>query len=224
MVTLKRLPNRAAFSAISPDGEVVANAITCAFRGVFAAFVEKWRCVESLTPYAIMPDHIHLLVKLKSVEKPKSLSVIVYQLRVALTRAYWASVAPPRNAARQQGLSPQPIDQFCSLAQPRGCAANMVRAPARLIAPAPLPPVFEREWHDWIVMRKGQLTAFNRYIVENPKRVALRRAGIRRGRRSRFARRGACSTFRFTRRRHANQLTPNSTNAVTRWSISSVTN
>ncbi len=178
MVTLKRLAERAAFSAIAPDGTLVANEITRAFRGVLGDFVAKWRCVESLTPYAIMPDHIHLLVKLKAVDKPKSLSVIVYQLRVALTRAYWASVAPPRNAAKLQGLSL--ITSPCSLAQPRGNAA-ILGAPARVEgAPrAALPPVFEREWHDWVVMRKGQLAAFNRYIVENPRRAALRRANAR---------------------------------------------
>ena len=59
MVTLKRLAEGAAFSAITPNGELVANEITRAFRGVFAAFAAKWRCIESLTPYVIMPDHVH---------------------------------------------------------------------------------------------------------------------------------------------------------------------
>ena len=40
---------------------------------------------------------------------------------------------------------------------------------------APIPPVFERDWHDWIVKKEGQLAAFTRYIRENPERAWLRR-------------------------------------------------
>ena len=40
---------------------------------------------------------------------------------------------------------------------------------------APIPPVFERAWHDWIVKKEGQLAAFTRYIRENPERAWLRR-------------------------------------------------
>ena len=37
-----------------------------------------------------------------------------------------------------------------------------------------LRPVFEREWHDWIVKRKEQCRKFNRYILTNPFRAWLR--------------------------------------------------
>ncbi len=37
-----------------------------------------------------------------------------------------------------------------------------------------LPPVFERDWHDWIVKKDGQLAAFTRYIRENPERSWFR--------------------------------------------------
>ncbi len=167
MVTLKRRAEGAAFSAISPNGELVANEITRAFRGVFDAFAAKWRCIESLTPYAIMPDHIHLLVKLKTVERGLSLTRLIAFLRRDLARAYWGAME--RAPAKLQG----------------GAAAAVVwqnRAPSRLeddAAKAQLPPIFEPDWHDWIVMRKGQLDAFSRYITENPKRAALRRANAR---------------------------------------------
>ncbi len=181
MVTLKRLAEGAAFSAIAPNGELIANEITRAFRGVFAAFAAKWRCVESLVPYVIMPDHIHLLVKLRAVEKRLSLTRLIAFLRRDLARAYWGAME--RAPAKLQGggaLSPQNAALFA----PNGGEAVVWqnRAPSRLggdAARAPLPPIFERDWHDWIVMRKGQLDAFNRYIVENPKRAALRRANAR---------------------------------------------
>ena len=42
-----------------------------------------------------------------------------------------------------------------------------------------LPPVFERDWHDWIVKKDGQLAAFTRYIRENPERAWLRQQNRR---------------------------------------------
>ena len=32
---------------------------------------------------------------------------------------------------------------------------------------------FERDWHDWIVKKEGQLAAFTRYIRENPYRATM---------------------------------------------------
>lgn len=40
-------------------------------------------------------------------------------------------------------------------------------------------PVFQRDWHDWIVKKDGQLAAFTRYIRENPSRAWLRRQNRR---------------------------------------------
>ncbi len=168
MVTLKRLAGGEAFSAVSPGGELVANEITRAFRGIFAAFAAKWRCVESLTPYVIMPDHIHFLVKLKKADRQLSLTRLVSILRRDLTRAYWGALE----------RAPAKLQTAAALVWPDRAPARSP-APAAAAAPAPLPPVFERDWHDWIVMRKGQLAAFNRYIVENPSRAALRRANAR---------------------------------------------
>lgn len=70
----------------------------------------------------------------------------------ALAGDYW----------RQTGLPPQ-----------NGGAAAPVPSGATT------PPVFERQWHDWIVKRDGQLAAFRRYIAENPERSWLRRRNAR---------------------------------------------
>lgn len=37
-------------------------------------------------------------------------------------------------------------------------------------------PIFDPDWHDWIVKKDGQLAAFTRYIRENPERAWLRKA------------------------------------------------
>jgi hypothetical protein len=40
-------------------------------------------------------------------------------------------------------------------------------------------PIFEKDWHDWIVKKEGQLATFRRYIAENGRRAWLRRENRR---------------------------------------------
>ena len=141
MVTIKGLRQSRPFCAISERGEVVANALTEAFEGVIRRFHETWWCIEPIRYFAIMPDHLHLVIKMRAVEGRVSLAVVVRQLIKALERA----------AAASQGGAPE----------------------APLQNPQPL---FEHEWHDWIVKKEGQLAAFRTYIAENPLRYARRRA------------------------------------------------
>ncbi len=53
------------------------------------------------------------------------------------------------------------------------------QSPNQSIANQSLPSIFEPDWHDWIVMRDGQLAAFTRYIRENPERAWRRRRNRR---------------------------------------------
>ena len=162
MVTLKGLAGLADFSKIGNDGRLVKNAITRAFETAIETFHEKWRCIEPISPYVVMPDHIHLMVKIKDVLPRKSLAVLVWQLTRALSKEYW------RVTSGHSRLTQDP--ETCqSLRVLRGAAA-----------PAPKPaPIFSPSWHDWIVKRDGQLAAFRRYIRENAERAALRRRNAR---------------------------------------------
>ena len=137
------------FCAISPEGRVVPNAITEAFKAAIREWVRFWRSIESVLPHVIMPDHLHLLIKLAAVEKAVSLAVVVGDLRKRLNRAYWAV------------MSPADAGDCKTKVLPGGASA---------------PPIFEREWHDWIVKKEGQLAAFRKYILENPMRHARRQA------------------------------------------------
>ena len=171
MVTLKRVPrvsqggasapqvlqggaSAPPFSAISEEGRVEPNAVTEAFEVEIAGWARFWRSVESVSPHVVMPDHLHLLVKLAAVEKAVSLPVVVGDLRKRLNRAYGrvlqgGASAPPTGAA--------------------GAATGKTTAPT----------ILDPEWHDWIVKKEGQLAAFRKYILENPPRYARRRANRR---------------------------------------------
>lgn len=141
------------FSAISPDGRIVPNAITEAFEKEIASLPQQWPYVESLSPHVIMPDHLHLMVKLgRPGAAPAALGTVIAQLKKRLREAYWGVVGGAAGAALQdQGF-------------------------ARAAPAASLPPIFAPDFHDWIVKKDGQLEAFRRYILENPERSARRRA------------------------------------------------
>ena len=160
MVTLKRLKCLAPFSEIGPDG-LVKNDITRAFESVIESFHLKWRCLEPISPFVVMPDHIHLMVKIKDVLPRKSLAVLIWQLTRALSKEYWRVTSG--HSRFVQNPAPRQSSQVL-----RGVAAP---------PPAPKPPpIFDHSWHDWVVKRDGQLAAFRRYIRENPARAWARKA------------------------------------------------
>jgi len=146
MVTLHRRDNLADFSAVNETG-LVENSITRAFHQVIKGFHLKWFAVEPIWCYAIMPNHLHLLIKLAAGEKRMVLGSVIRLLMRALAEAYWEAVAQTELGGAKQG------------------AKGLCGATGRSVA-----PVFARDWHDWIVMRDGQLHAFVTYIRENPAR------------------------------------------------------
>ena len=139
MVTIKRRPGLADFSILR-DAAIQPNAITTVFQYTIDHFHTKWRCLEQIHYYIVMPDHLHLILKILDVPNRVSLCTIVRQLIHALTRDY------------------------CEIA----CKGQDT-----------FPAVFEYEWHDWIVLKHGQLDAFRLYIVENPSRAWRRRQNRR---------------------------------------------
>lgn len=133
MVTIKRRIGLPAFSMLQ-DGKIQKNAITQAFLHVILNYHKTWYCIEPIRFFVIMPDHLHLIIKIRDIEKRVSLRVLVRLLIKAL-EAEFRSVFP---------------GQFADI------------------------PIFEPIWHDWIVMKEGQLAAFRRYIKENPIRAWTR--------------------------------------------------
>ncbi len=196
MVTLKRLKGLAAFSEIGPNG-LIENEITRAFKAVIRGFHLKWRCCEEISPFVIMPDHLHLLFKIRAIPDRVALGVLVNQLAKALRRAYWQVVAADAATGKTQPTSPggmacpngagatsSAVGFASGVAGSAGGASAPPRGQSRekpfqsREMPA-LRPIFEKDWHDWIVKKEGQLAAFRRYIRENPARAALRRANAR---------------------------------------------
>lgn len=159
MVTLKGargLNGNAAFSRISANGEIEPTAVTKAFEAVIRRFHETWYCIEPIRYFVIMPDHLHLIIKMRSdVEKRVSLAVVVRQLIKELTRSVNG------NTASESRDTPE------------------IDTPRQVLQSTAPQPIFERDWHDWIVKKDGQLATFTRYISENPRRAWLRHKNAR---------------------------------------------
>ena len=167
MVTVKRRDGAAAapFSAIAADGRIEASAITEAFLRVIEAFHEKWYCIEPIRYFVIMPDHLHLIIKVREIEKRVSLAVVVRQLIKALDRAYWAVAGAERLLQNPAGYDAERL-----LQNPAGGGQGVV------LHDSLRESIFAFDWHDWIVKKSGQLAAFRKYIAENGPRAARRRA------------------------------------------------
>ncbi len=175
MVTLKRLEGLGPLSAIVAPGRCEMNAITKAFVYVIRHFHERVKGLEPIECFTIMPDHIHLLIKIAGKVEPKTfdftsagltLTYYVETLSAALSRAYWEVCAKAGDVrARlvvEKGLAKR-------LAE-KGLARHLVEKEALTKSFA----IFSSDWHDWIVKCSDQLATWTRYIRENPERSWLR--------------------------------------------------
>ena len=184
MVTLKRLAHLAAFSQISEAAKppkdangrpryLIANVVTRAFARVIREFASNWRGLAPIECFIIMPDHIHLLIKLEDTGDQLPLGTYIYQLMKALALAYWRLMPQPEGG----GDAPPQGTAHNTLISKQG--SNLDKSIVTGAQSLSIAPIFSRDWHDWIVKKDSQLAAFTRYIRENPERAWLRRQNSR---------------------------------------------
>ena len=194
MVTLKRVKGLRPFCEITKEKEppkdakgrgryLVANELTAAFARVIREFHTKWWGLWPIDCFIVMPDHIHLLIHIKDTGDQLALGKYVYQLMKALTAVYWETVGMADGTAIDSTrMAGQTSDQSGVLpalsgnVPPPAPSGNIPPpAPSGNVPPSGKPPpIFARDWHDWIVKKDGQLAAFTRYLRENPERAWLR--------------------------------------------------
>jgi len=172
MVTLKRLPGLAPFSQIAegekPAQYLLENEITRAFSQAIRSFHMTCRGLAPIECFTVMPDHLHLLLKLEEGPDTKPLGTYVHWLMRALARAFWAAEAA-QNAQNAPGQGP--VHNTLTVGGGMPPDPRTVKS----VVQGALSPCFRRDWHEWIVKRDGQLAAFTRYIRENPERAWLRK-------------------------------------------------
>ena len=184
MVTLKRAAEggstETAFSRISEKGEIAPTVLTPVLEAVIRRFHETWYCIEPICHYVIMPDHLHLIVKMRDIEKRVSLAVVVRQLIKTLEKAIVGAERQEQNQAVQP-IPPQPKGKALPNSSQPQCTVppGSPNPQGKVLLDSLRESIFAFEWHDWIVKKKGQLAAFIRYIEENPKRAWRRRQNRR---------------------------------------------
>lgn len=154
MVTLKRRREAAPLSEIVAPGRCRENAVTQALAECIRGFHVQWPCIEPIGRFSIMPDHVHLLLKIRPVEG-----------RLGLPRLVWLLMRRLEAVAKEAGGG-APASRTLTGAPEGACKGSAGKRSAGFL--------FEREWHDWIVLKDGQLAAFTRYIRENPRRAWVR--------------------------------------------------
>ena len=157
MVTLKALKGRRPLSGIVAPGRCEMNATTRAFVNCIRSFHEACPTIEPITCFSVMPDHVHLLVKIK--ERGEVGARLIGE----------AGAERLGKADSPKSFAPTPmrleaiIELLMQALESRYRETTGVRE-----------PLFAASWHDWIVKKVGQLESFTRYIRKNPARAWLR--------------------------------------------------
>ncbi len=151
MVTIKCRKGVQALCEIVAPGKCQMNAITRAMVNCIRNFHLGCEAIAPIECFSIMPDHIHLLIRIA--DKSKTLRELGGE-----RGASPMSIAPLR-ILRLETI----VDLLMQALEGRYREVTGLREQA-----------FEASWHDWIVSAEGQLVAFTRYIRENPRRAFLR--------------------------------------------------
>ena len=172
MVTSDRLPLLGELQgqhiALTPLGQKVAEEIERIPTYKGASSIEIYN-------YVIMPDHIHILLRIHD-RLPKHLGQYIRWFKLQCSDAYQALAAShPALAATHTSARPA-LAAVHSSARP-ALAAIPASIPSASHTPASNTPcLFAKEYHDRILTGKNQLTHMVRYIQDNPRRLALKRA------------------------------------------------
>lgn len=135
--------------------------------------VEVWKV-------CIMPDHIHMIVRVKEeMPKGKNLGQVVWGFKAGCTKAWWridrpgeeppGTGAEPLGTEAEQpgtGTEPQGIKertQVMEVAVPVGSSAGIKGS------------LFEPGYNDKILLKDGQLDNWKHYLDDNPQRLAVKR-------------------------------------------------
>lgn len=119
----------------------------------FYPMVEVWRV-------AIMPDHIHLLVRVNApLPEGKHLGHVVRGFKTGCSRAWWRWQDEP--VGRLGGETPSSTAAEVAVVPEASPSGNR-------------PVLYERGYHDRIINRPGMLENIKRYMAENPLRARIR--------------------------------------------------
>lgn len=160
MVTIKCHAESEPLSEIIAPGRCRMLPLTRALVNCIRNFHLGCQAIEPIECFSIMPDHVHLLIKMRDIgAKPLSI------LPGGGTTEAFQSGEP--SAGKRSTPVILRLETVVSLLM-QALEGRYSEVTGRRSE------IFDASWHDWIVSREGQLAAFTRYIRENPVRKWMR--------------------------------------------------
>ena len=153
MVTIMCRKGVGALCGIVAPGKCQLSAVTRAMVNCIRNFHLGCKAIAPIECFSIMPDHIHLLIRI--VDR----SITLKDGNLGAEAGTSLKSRAPIRLLRLETI----VDLLMQALEGRYREVTGLRE-----------QVFEASWHDWIVVAEGQLAAFTRYIRENPRRAFLR--------------------------------------------------
>lgn len=154
---------------LSPLGKAIRD-VEIKKVSAFYPMVEVWKL-------CIMPDHLHLIVRVtEDMPAGKHLGQVVSGFKAGCSRAWWLLSEgkpcgePPGAVGMVTGRGVAVPD-----GPPSGSALSSASASSVPSAVPVRSVLFERGYCDKILLREGQLENWKRYLDENPRRLAIKR-------------------------------------------------
>ena len=146
---------------ITKTARVELTALGKAIRDEEIRKIEEHYSMVEVWKLCIMPDHIHMIVRVKdNLPEGKHLGQVIWGFKVGCTKAWWRLMP----SEKPLGTETAPV--------PAGSPA----APVPAGSPAGKnPSLFEPGYNDKILLREGQLDNWKRYLDDNPRRLAIKR-------------------------------------------------
>lgn len=140
----------------------------------------QWEGKVEVKCRQVMPDHIHVLYWVKE-PLPKHLGHLINGFHAGCRRIMreLADAESAKQTQHEQNMRWHLPDLFSTECLP--ASPSPVPSPCPVVSssvsptkPAPMPKLFEDGYNDGVVIRRGQLDAYFRYIRDNMRRLLLR--------------------------------------------------
>ena len=135
--------------------------------------VEVWKL-------CIMPDHIHMIVRVKEdMPDGKHLGIVIRGFKAGCSRAWWRERGPcvqTQGVGTVDSTSASAVEAATTpAASTAGKTAGKIAGKTAGEASKAGPSLFESGYNDLILLGDGQLDNWKRYLDDNPRRLAIKR-------------------------------------------------
>ena len=164
---------------ITKTARVELTALGKAIRDEEIRKIEEHYSMVEVWKLCIMPDHIHMIVRVKdNLPEGKHLGQVIWGFKVGCTKAWWRLMP----SEKPLGTETAPVPAGSPAAPVPAASSSSIVPAASSSAPVPAgspagknPSLFEPGYNDKILLREGQLSNWKRYLDDNPRRLAIKR-------------------------------------------------